>query len=708
MSSESIDASSPPGATEPFPSATSRFDSITEVAHQQQQERLRLLESVVVHANDSVIITEAEPIQHPGPRILYVNDAFTRVTGYQAEEVIGKTPRILHGPKTDLATLAKIRVALQNWQPILVELINYRKDRSEFWVELSVVPVADSTGWYTHWVAIQRDITERKLAEEEFHRQHLRRQVFADITLKIRQSLQLEDILQTTVDEVRQLLDADRVLIHSLQPDHTTWIITESLQPGIPSFLGHTLPLELFPLEQRLFFTQGKVRVVSNLETDEAPSQLKEFLQQFQVKARLVVPILQRDQLWGLLAVHQCTQPHQWLQADIELLQQLADQVGIALSQSQLLAAARESEQRFRAMANSAPVLLWMADTDGQLNFFNQSWLTFTGRTLEQEMGQGWAEGVHTDDYQYFMDTYLSAFQSRQSFQIENRLRRADGKYRWVLNTGTPRFHPDGSFAGYIGSCVDISDRKQAELKLLRALEQEKELNELKSRFISMTSHEFRTPLSTILASSELLEYYSHLWSDAEKQEHLKTIQTAVQHMIKMLDEVLMLGSAEAGKLSYRPTWLNLEAFCHKLVTQMQLSTTNHLVNLSFNCLMPKVYMDEKLLRHVLNNLLSNGIKYSPVGGVVLMEVSCDDQQMVFSVKDQGIGIPPTDQCRLFETFHRAANVGTIPGTGLGLAIVKQCVDVMGGRITVASEVGVGTEFRVTLPLISSHFLPGI
>ncbi|MGI0488389.1 PAS domain S-box protein [Pantanalinema rosaneae CENA516] len=702
MSSESIDASLPPAASPPpCPSAIT-------AASQQQQERLRLLESVVVHANDSVIITEAEPINSPGPRILYVNDAFTRVTGYRAEEVLGKTPRMLHGPKTDRTTLAKIRFALQNWQPILVELINYRKDRSEFWVELSIVPVADSTGWYTHWVAIQRDITERKRAEAESHRQYLRRQVFADITLKIRQSLQLEDILQTTVDEIRQLLNADRVLIHSLQPDHTTWIITESLQPGIPSLLGQSLPLELFPSEQRLFFNQGQVRVVPDLATDEAPSQLKEFLQQFQVKARLVVPILQRDRLWGLLAVHQCSQTHQWLQADIELLQQLADQVSIALSQSQLLAAARESERRFRVMANSAPVLLWMADIDRELIFFNQSWLNFTGRTLEQEMGQGWAEGVHADDYQYFIDTYLSAFQVRHSFQIEYRLRRADGKYRWVLNTGTPRFHPDGSFAGYIGSCVDISDRKQAELKLIRAFEQEKELNELKSRFISMTSHEFRTPLSTILASSELLEYYSHLWSDAEKQEHLKTIQTAVQHMIKMLDEVLMLGSAEAGKLSYRPTWFDLEAFCHSLVTQMQFSTTNHLVNLAFYCPTTKVYMDEKLLRHVLNNLLSNAIKYSPVGGVILMDVTCDEQQMIFSVKDQGIGIPPTDQCRLFETFHRAANVGTIPGTGLGLAIVKQCVDVMGGRITVASEVNVGTEFRVTLPLISGNSFHGI
>ena len=129
-------------------------------------ERLRLLESVVVNANDAVLITQAEPVDFPGPRIIYVNEAFTRMTGYTREEVIGKTPRILQGPKTDRTMLRKIHQALLTWQSIRVELLNYRKDGSQFWVEFEIVPVADETGWFTHWVSVQRDITERKLAEE--------------------------------------------------------------------------------------------------------------------------------------------------------------------------------------------------------------------------------------------------------------------------------------------------------------------------------------------------------------------------------------------------------------------------------------------------------------------------------------------------------------------------------------------------------------
>lgn len=154
----------------PLLSSEDRIDGIVAVIaditeQNQQAEQVRLLQSVVVNTNDAVVITEAEPVGEPGPRILYINEAFTRITGYSLEEVIGKTPRILQGAKTDRAELNKIRQALACWEPITVEVINYRKDGSEFWNEFSIVPVADKNGWYTHWIAIQRDTTGRKEAD---------------------------------------------------------------------------------------------------------------------------------------------------------------------------------------------------------------------------------------------------------------------------------------------------------------------------------------------------------------------------------------------------------------------------------------------------------------------------------------------------------------------------------------------------------------
>jgi signal transduction histidine kinase len=246
----------------------------------------------------------------------------------------------------------------------------------------------------------------------------------------------------------------------------------------------------------------------------------------------------------------------------------------------------------------------------------------------------------------------------------------------------------------------DITERKRVEADIRTALEKEKELNELKSRFITMASHEFRTPLATILSSTELLQHYSYKWSEEKKLQHFQRIQAAVKHMTGLLNDVLLIGKAEAGKLQFNPTVINLSQFCRELVEEMQLTASDYRivfrnqVDSLTDCM-----MDEKLLRHILSNLLSNAIKYSTQGSTVSFELVCEQGDAVFRIQDQGIGIPVADQAQLFNSFHRASNVGTISGTGLGLAIVKKSVDFHGGNITFESEVGEGTAFIVTLPL---------
>jgi len=248
-------------------------------------------------------------------------------------------------------------------------------------------------------------------------------------------------------------------------------------------------------------------------------------------------------------------------------------------------------------------------------------------------------------------------------------------------------------------------ERKKAEEELHKALEKEKELNELKSRFVSMTSHEFRTPLATILANSELLENYSHKWSEDKKRELFGRIETAVMRMTDLLNDVLLISKAEAGKLVFKPTVLNLVTLCYSLIEEVQLGVgSKHQLNLSISSNsqdMPLGWIDEKLFRHIFTNLLSNAVKYSGIGSTVYFELAYEPEaeQVVFQVRDAGIGIPPEDQPHLFEIFHRAKNVGTTPGTGLGLAIVKRSVEVHGGTIEVASQVGTGTTFKVILPL---------
>ncbi|MGL6338752.1 MAG: PAS domain-containing sensor histidine kinase, partial [Waterburya sp.] len=263
----------------------------------------------------------------------------------------------------------------------------------------------------------------------------------------------------------------------------------------------------------------------------------------------------------------------------------------------------------------------------------------------------------------------------------------------------------------------DITDRKQAEADIRRTLEQEKKLNELKSQFVTMASHEFRTPLASILSSAELLEHYSHKWSEDKKLSHLHRIQVSVKHMTDLLNDVLLLGKADAGKLELNPSPIDLVQFCQDLVEEIQLTTQTHQIILQIekcpevddSCVQQSgttknnystVYMDEKTLRHILNNLLSNAIKYSPDSEQVKFDLICQSQQAIFHIQDFGIGIPIEEKERLFDSFHRANNVGSIPGTGLGLPIVKRAVDLHGGKIAMKSQVNLGTTFTVTLPYL--------
>jgi PAS domain S-box-containing protein len=294
----------------------------------------------------------------------------------------------------------------------------------------------------------------------------------------------------------------------------------------------------------------------------------------------------------------------------------------------------------------------------------------------------------------------LNTIQNERSWNGEIELKTKTGRTVSTLLRANCIIDEFGQRIGLIGICTDITERKRAEAEIREALAKEKELSELKSRFVSMTSHEFRTPLSVITLSSGLLESYSYKWTEDKKRQHFQRIQTSVQRMTRLLDDILFIAREEAGKLELKPTKLNLSQFCSDLVEEMQLSTgTQHTLIFLSRGQCTEVWMDEKLLRQILSNLLSNAIKYSPHGGNIDFELSCQAGEAIFQIKDTGIGVPVEDQQHLFESFHRASNVGTISGTGLGLAIVKKSVDLHHGTITLTSKVGVGTVFTVSLPL---------
>jgi signal transduction histidine kinase len=240
--------------------------------------------------------------------------------------------------------------------------------------------------------------------------------------------------------------------------------------------------------------------------------------------------------------------------------------------------------------------------------------------------------------------------------------------------------------------------RQKAEI-IHNTLAQEKELGELKISLFSLISHEFRTPLSVILASSQLLEEILQTLVEEKHLKNLYRIQSSAKLMNQLLTDILTLTRAEAGKLEYKPELLDVEAFCLNLVEDIQFcGLTQHSLKFISKGHCSRVNLDEKLLYSILSNLLLNAIKYSPQGGNVFLCLSCEPKKIVFRVTDEGIGIPLEDQQEIYEPFYRGQNVENIVGTGLGLAVVKKCLEIHRGEITTESEVGVGTTFTVSIP----------
>ncbi|MBD2355776.1 PAS domain S-box protein [Tolypothrix sp. FACHB-123] len=361
------------------------------------------------------------------------------------------------------------------------------------------------------------------------------------------------------------------------------------------------------------------------------------------------------------------------------------------------------SQQRLQYLLSATPAVIYTCKNSGDFGatFISENVKVMMGYEAREfiEDSSFWSSHIHPDDVSGVF-AHLSQPLEQGDYNLKYRFLHKDGNYRWVYDTGRLVKDEAGKSVEFVGYWADITEQNQLEQELIVALEKEKELNDLKSRFISMTSHEFRTPLSTILSSAELLEHYRHKWTEEKQIIHLQRIQTAVNRMTEMLHDILFIGKAESGILEFKPTAFDLVEYCGQLVAEVELEH-NAQQMIFFTSQLPVIqcFMDKNLLGHILTHLLRNAIKYSPSNSNIEFTLNCQNGQVIFEIQDQGIGIPPEDIPHLFESFHRASNVDNILGTGLGLAIVKKCVDIHRGEISVDSMLGVGTKFKVIMPL---------
>lgn len=726
--------------------------------------------------------------------------------------------------------------------------------------------------WKSHSSELERLVQGRT---EQLEGQAQCDRLLTTLTQRIHESLEVQDVLATTVWEVQQLLGADRALIYRLETAASGTVAVEAVVPPWQSLRGHTIEDTCFEKHWSEAYRYGRIQAVEDIhQAGLSPCHI-DMLEALQIKANLVVPIVYDHQLWGLLVINQCSDARRWRDWEIRLVEQLARSVAIAVRQSELYQKLQEdlearkqyelhlqqlndqleqrveertaswrqvteklrqevdqrrqaeqtvakTNQQLQAVLDAVPAMVSWVSKDGlylgcnhrlaasfnllPTNFtgqhigflgqsttfcqFAQDFLVDSANIISQEIqfsvdgiashwllvAQKYDQGdaavfvgldisdreqtkaalqtseikfrslvEQTNDWVWEIDrefsfSYINPRASeildcpteailkhkftdfmandeairfstilallvgqRQPFtQLEATCLRPSGEAVILEISGSPIFNPKGEFEGYRGITRNITERKQIEVDIRKALTREKELSDLKTRFISMASHEFRTPLTTILASAETLERYAHKFTPEKQQTVLKRIQTSVHHVIGLLNDVLTVGKAEAGKLSCTLAPIDLHQFCRDLVEEAQFAqvSTASPIELIATGDQFQVLADEKLLRHILLNLISNAVKYSPDHTPVTFAVTCGDGESIFQVSDRGIGIPPADQAQLFGAFHRADNVGNISGTGLGLVIAKRAAEAHQGLISFVSEVGLGTTFTVVLPLV--------
>ena len=420
----------------------------------------------------------------------------------------------------------------------------------------------------------------------------------------------------------------------------------------------------------------------------------------------LGAPLAIRGQTFGVVAVQDYKNPLAYNEEDKRILTFVAGQIALAIERKRAEQALRESEEKFRALFEASSQGVILHDEEQYLEV-NPAAVRILGCSNRKEL-IGRRPSDSSPPFQ--PNGEVSEAVSRR--HIDECMTKGRARFDWVARGSRGQDIPleviltriEWGGRQIIQAVInDISERKKAEAELLKSLAREKELGQLKSNFVSMVSHEFRTPLGVIMSSAEILDNYFDQLDPTDRREQLQSIQKNTRRMANLMEEVLLLGMVEAGKMDFKPAPADLPAFCRHIIDELHSATDRKcLIQFQPGALPDEAMADKRLLRHIFSNLLSNAIKYSPEKSPVDFEIECEGAMAVCRIRDRGVGIPEQDLEWLFNAFHRGQNVSHVPGTGLGLTIVKRCVELHGGKIVIASAVGKGTTVTVTLPLFQS------
>lgn len=663
------------------------------------------LRTLVENAPEAIVVFDGQ-----SGRFEMVNENAVRLYGRSREELLRLRPGEVSPPfqpdgrPSAVAAQERIREALEGGMPVF-DWLHVRPDGRLFTSEVRLVRLPSEGRPLVRASII--DTTDRR------RREQTQRAVY-EISEAVHAAADLPALYARIHGIVRGLMPAENFFIALFEA--STEIITfpyyvDEQAVGVPTprkistgLTGLVLRTGKAVLADRRFTEQ--TRREGDRIVVEALGSVTYIESGRPAAVWLGVPLLIQGQPIGVMAVQDYRDDQAYGEEEKQILVYVATQTAVAIERKRSEEALRELVEKHRALFEASSQGVMLQD-DRQFLEVNPAAVRILGRRDASEV-----LGRHPAEFAAPVQPGNQPPGDLARRHIADCLRDGSVHFEWVA------LRPDGQLVDMdvrltriqwggrwlIQAMVeDITDRKRAEAELHKALARERELSQLKSSFVSTVSHEFRTPLGIILSSSQILADYFDRLSAPERLDHLRSIAANTRRMASLMEEVLVLSRVESGSQAFDPPLIDLARLCRRLVEEVSSSTAEASdIRLQVATEAALARADENLLRHIVLNLLSNAVKYSPPGGRVDFQVQRAGDEAVLRIADRGIGIPEADRAWLFAAFHRGCNVGERPGSGLGLTIVKRCVELHGGRISLESRVGHGTEVTVRLPLFRS------
>jgi PAS domain S-box-containing protein len=622
------------------------------------------------YASSGIIITDPALPDNP---IIYVNPAFEQITGYTAQEALGRNCRFLSRDDRDQPGQRELREALRVGRPCHVVVRNYRRDGQPFWNDLQVAPVPGDEGAPVAYVGALNDITAERQAQAQLASMSEHLQAIFSCSAYALLSTRTDGIIQTFNPAAERLLGytaAEVIGRHTPELFHdpaemATWAAELSQELGRPL----TAPGEVFTALPKAGISDQREWTYVRRDGTRVPV--------------LVVITAMRNAAG-----------------------EITGYMGIArdLTHEQAMARSRrQSEAQFRAMSEASPLGVFVTDQEGLCSYANPACTRLTGWPAERLLGWGWSQVIHRDDAPAVTALWAATARQRRPFAAEYRFCRPDGAVVWVSVKASPLLD-DEQLCGYVGTVEDVTERHRADQELRQAKEAAEAASRAKSEFLANMSHELRTPMNAIIGYTDcLLEGLDGPLAPAQA-DSLQRVADASRLLLALLNDILDLAKIEAGRMELHRSRGDLCQVVRDAADTMGLLASRK--GLPLELALPArpvaIWADLSKLRQILLNLLDNAIKFTAAGSVSVTVTRTADGSVV-SVQDTGIGMAPEVLQRIFQPFTQADSSTTkrYGGTGLGLSIARHLAALHGGEIQVTSEVGVGTTFRLVLPRLA-------